>query len=71
MKNYDYDVLVTGSGIAGFAASVTHAYPTYARALVGRASQLSSLDRMENNFLVKQVVRFLLGYDTKLGLARM
>lgn len=51
--------------------SVTHAYPTYAQALVGRASQLSYLDRMENNFFVKQVLRFWPGYDNKLALARM
>jgi anti-anti-sigma factor len=51
--------------------SVTHAYPTYAQALVGRASQLSYLDRMESNFLVKQVLRFWPGYDNKLALARM
>jgi succinate dehydrogenase/fumarate reductase flavoprotein subunit len=45
MNNYKYDVLVIGSGIAGFVASVTHAYPICAQALVGRASQLSYLDR--------------------------
>ena len=34
--------------------SVTHAYPTYAQALVGRASQLAYLDRMGSNFFVKK-----------------
>ena len=29
---------------------VTHAYPTYAQALVGRSSQLAFLDKTGNNF---------------------
>jgi hypothetical protein len=52
VNNYDYEMLVIDSGIAGFAASVTHAYRTYADMLMRKASQLSSLDRMENNVIV-------------------
>ena len=36
--------------------SVTHAYPTYAQALVGRASQLAYLDRMGESFFVKKAL---------------
>lgn len=50
--------------------SVTHAYPTYAQALVGRASQLAYFDRMEHNFFVRQVLKFWPGLDDQLVLAR-
>ena len=50
--------------------SVAHAYPTYAQALVGRASQLAYFDRMEHNFFVRQVLRFWPGLDNQLVLAR-
>jgi len=48
----------------------THAYPTYAQALVGRAAQLAFLDHMSNNFWVKQFFRFFPGYENRLSLAR-
>lgn len=51
--------------------SITHAYPTYAQALVGRASQLAYLNRMENSFFVKQILRLWPGYENRLALARM
>lgn len=51
-------------------SSVTHAYPTYAQALVGRASQLAYLDRMENNFFVRMALTLLPGYANRLNLAR-
>jgi anti-anti-sigma factor len=50
--------------------SVTHAYPTYAQALVGRASQLAYFDRIERNFFVRQALRFWPGLDNQLALAR-
>jgi len=49
---------------------ITHAYPTYAQALVGRASQLAYLDKMGDNYFVKQALRFWPGYDNRLALAR-
>jgi len=49
---------------------VTHAYPTYAQALVGRSSQLAFLDRMGNNVLVTTALRFFPGLENRLGLAR-
>ena len=48
----------------------THAYPTYAQALVGRAGQLAFLDHMSNKFFVKQFLKFFPGYDNRLLLAR-
>jgi len=48
----------------------THAYPTYAQALVGRAAQMAFLDHMSNNFFVRQFLRFFPGYDNRLLLAR-
>jgi anti-anti-sigma factor len=51
--------------------SVTHAYPTYAQALVGRAGQLAYLDKMSDDYFVKKVLRFWPGYENKLKLARM
>ncbi len=50
--------------------SVTHAYPTYAQALVGRASQLAFLDRMGNNPFVKIGLGLLPGLSNRLSLAR-
>jgi len=49
---------------------VTHAYPTYAQALVGRASQLAFLDNMGSNLFVKTALRILPGLENKLNLAR-
>jgi pyruvate/2-oxoglutarate dehydrogenase complex dihydrolipoamide dehydrogenase (E3) component/anti-anti-sigma regulatory factor len=49
---------------------VTHAYPTYAQALVGRSSQLAFLDNMENSLFVKMALRFFPGLENKLTLAR-
>ncbi len=38
---------------------VTHAYPTYAQALVGRASQLAFLDKMEAvSLLIQRFMSF-------------
>ena len=48
----------------------THAYPTYAQALVGRAGQLAFLDHMGSNFFVRQFLKFFPGYDNRLLLAR-
>src|SRR5271157_2914608 len=50
--------------------SVTHAYPTYAQALVGRASQLAYLDRMGSNFFVRKALGLLPGCANRLNLAR-
>jgi len=50
--------------------SMTHAYPTYAQALVGRASQLAFLDRMESNFFVRTALQLLPGYANRLNVAR-
>lgn len=49
--------------------SAIHAYPTYAQALVGRASQLSYLDHMAKNFFVRQFLKYFPGYDNRLLLA--
>jgi anti-anti-sigma factor len=49
---------------------VTHAYPTYAQALVGRASQLAYLDRMGSSLFVRIALRMLPGYANRLNLAR-
>lgn len=49
---------------------VTHAYPTYAQALVGRASQLVFLDKMGGNALVKTALRLYPGLKNRLSLAR-
>jgi len=49
---------------------VTHAYPTYAQALVGRASQLAFLDKMGSSFLVDTVLRVFPGLENKLNLTR-
>jgi anti-anti-sigma factor len=50
--------------------AVTHAYPTYAQALVGRASQLAFLDRMAGNPFVSLALHLLPGYANRLHLAR-
>jgi len=49
---------------------VTHAYPTYAQALVGRASQLAFLDKMGSSVLVNAALRILPGFANRLNLAR-
>jgi anti-anti-sigma factor len=49
---------------------LTHAYPTYAQAIVGRASQLAFLDRMGNNPFVDIALRLLPGFSNRLFLAR-
>lgn len=49
---------------------LTHAYPTYAQAIVGRASQLAYLDRMGNNPLVDLALRLLPGFANRLHLSR-
>ena len=49
---------------------VTHAYPTYAQALVGRASQLAFLDKMGSNFFVNTALRIFPGLENRLNLAR-
>jgi pyruvate/2-oxoglutarate dehydrogenase complex dihydrolipoamide dehydrogenase (E3) component/anti-anti-sigma regulatory factor len=49
---------------------VTHAYPTYAQALVGRASQLAFLDKMGSSFLIDTALRVFPGLENKLNLAR-
>ncbi|HSR12270.1 MAG TPA: FAD-dependent oxidoreductase, partial [Thermodesulfobacteriota bacterium] len=50
--------------------SVTHAYPTYAQALVGRASQLAYLDRMGRRVSVRLALNLLPGFANRLHLAR-
>jgi anti-anti-sigma factor len=50
--------------------AVTHAYPTYAQALVGRASQLAFLDRMGGNIFVRIALWLLPGYANRLHVAR-
>ena len=50
--------------------SVTHAYPTYAQALVGRAAQLCFLDKMSNSWFVKLGLGLLPGFKNRLNLAR-
>jgi pyruvate/2-oxoglutarate dehydrogenase complex dihydrolipoamide dehydrogenase (E3) component/anti-anti-sigma regulatory factor len=49
---------------------LTHAYPTYAQAIVGRASQLAFLDRMGKNIFVNIALRLLPGFANRLDLAR-
>jgi pyruvate/2-oxoglutarate dehydrogenase complex dihydrolipoamide dehydrogenase (E3) component/anti-anti-sigma regulatory factor len=49
---------------------VTHAYPTYAQALAGRASQLAYLDRMAGNFFVRAALRIFPGLENRLNVAR-
>ncbi len=49
---------------------VTHAYPTYAQALVGRASQLAFLDTTASSVFVKAALSIFPGLENKLNLAR-
>ena len=49
---------------------MTHAYPTYAQALVGRASQLAYLDWMGKSFFVKKALELFPGLENRLHLAR-
>ncbi|MHB8111591.1 MAG: dihydrolipoyl dehydrogenase family protein [Syntrophorhabdaceae bacterium] len=49
---------------------VTHAYPTYAQGLVGRASQLAYLDSMRENILVKKSLTLFPGIENRLHLGR-
>lgn len=49
---------------------LTHAYPTYAQAIVGRASQLAYLDRMGENPFVNLALRLLPGFANRLYLSR-
>ncbi len=50
--------------------ALTHAYPTYAQAIVGRASQLAFLDRMGKNLFVDLALRLLPGFANRLHLSR-
>jgi pyruvate/2-oxoglutarate dehydrogenase complex dihydrolipoamide dehydrogenase (E3) component/anti-anti-sigma regulatory factor len=50
--------------------AVTHAYPTYSQALVGRASQLAYLDRMGESFFVTKALGLFPGLENRLHLAR-
>lgn len=50
--------------------SVTHAYPTYAQALVGRAAQLCYLDKMSKSWFVSIGLKLLPGFSNRLNLAR-
>ncbi|MGC8658066.1 MAG: FAD-dependent oxidoreductase [Desulfomonilaceae bacterium] len=50
--------------------SVTHAYPTYAQAVVGRAAQLNYLDRMSKSWFVSIGLKLLPGFANRLNLAR-
>ena len=50
--------------------AVTHAYPTYAQALVGRAAQLCFLDKMRKSWIVKTGLGLLPGFKNSLDLAR-
>lgn len=49
---------------------LTHAYPTYAQALVGRASQLAFLDHMEKSLWVRLGLGILPGFKNRLHTAR-
>jgi anti-anti-sigma factor len=50
--------------------AVTHAYPTYAQALVGRAAQLAFLDRMGESKAVRLALKLLPGHENRLRVAR-
>jgi pyruvate/2-oxoglutarate dehydrogenase complex dihydrolipoamide dehydrogenase (E3) component/anti-anti-sigma regulatory factor len=50
--------------------SVTHAYPTYSQAIVGRAGQLAYLDSMNSNFFVKQFLTRFPGFHNRLDIAK-
>jgi anti-anti-sigma regulatory factor len=49
---------------------VTHAYPTYAQALVGRTSQLAFLDTMASSPFVKTALGIFPGLENRLNTAR-
>jgi pyruvate/2-oxoglutarate dehydrogenase complex dihydrolipoamide dehydrogenase (E3) component/anti-anti-sigma regulatory factor len=49
---------------------ITHAYPTYAQAIVGRASQLAYLDHMNSNFAVRLFLKIAPGYHNRLAEAK-
>jgi len=49
---------------------ITHAYPTYAQAIVGRASQLAFLDHMAGSLFVRIALWLLPGCANRLNLAR-
>ncbi len=49
---------------------VTHAYPTYAQALVGRASQLAFLDKMSSNPIVRAGLWLMPGFTNRLVTVR-
>ncbi|MDQ1239199.1 MAG: hypothetical protein QG577_1384 [Thermodesulfobacteriota bacterium] len=49
---------------------VTHAYPTYAQALVGRAAQLAFLGKMGGNFFVNAALNMFPGLSNNLDIAR-
>ncbi len=60
MSKYDYDVLVIGGGIGGFASALTanalgkvhnaiHAYPTYSEAVIKRMADLNYIETMRAN----------------------
>lgn len=49
---------------------ITHAYPTYAQALVGRASQLAFLDKMSSNPFVRAGLWLMPGMKNRLLTAR-
>ncbi len=50
--------------------AVTHAYPTYSQAVVGRAAQLAYLDKMGKSFFVRKGLELLPGYSNRLTTAR-
>ncbi|HNT30263.1 MAG TPA: FAD-dependent oxidoreductase, partial [bacterium] len=49
---------------------VSHAYPTYTQAIVGRAAQLAFLDHMQDRFWVKAGLKVMPGLRNKLFLSR-
>ena len=51
--------------------SLTHAYPTYSQALLGRASQLAYLERMGDNFFADKALALFPGLENRLHLARI
>ena len=51
--------------------SLTHAYPTYSQALLGRASQLAYLERMGDNFFANKALALFPGLENRLHLARI
>jgi pyruvate/2-oxoglutarate dehydrogenase complex dihydrolipoamide dehydrogenase (E3) component/anti-anti-sigma regulatory factor len=49
---------------------VTHAYPTYAQALVGRSAQLAFLEKMGGSFFVNAALKMYPGLSNNLHVAR-